>query len=291
MTITLRIRTWQLVALTLLLSLIVHFLGGLFAAYLAALFAHFVPAPKVAGPIVPPETITLDHRPPPPPPRVPAHVQARVKPLPPPPPPQSTATRVLPKPRPVEQIAHGAPQQPRKKNELTHIVKQAPHVVALGKITGYHQETTSGEKSNQLSAAQIAALNDKFSQTISDSHTDVESVAKSVGTTPTYTMKHYTTAFSSGVSGLRAGDGTIEAISRERRGNTMWYYTHYRYRYADGHIEEDDIPWPFHYPINDDPFARHDLRIPLQAPPDGFVPNRPLKPILEQFFGGPPPPP
>jgi len=34
--------------------------------------------------------------------------------------------------------------------------------------------------------------------------------------------------------------------------------------YSNGRVEEDDIPWQFAYPVNDDPFARHDARIPLQ---------------------------
>ena len=44
--------------------------------------------------------------------------------------------------------------------------------------------------------------------------------------------------------------------------------------YGDGHVEEDDIPWVFHYAVRDDPFARGDRRVPdstaagrLQAEP------------------------
>jgi hypothetical protein len=87
---------------------------------------------------------------------------------------------------------------------------------------------------------------------------------------------------------MNPGDGEIYAVSKQRIGDTMWYYTRYTYMHADGTYEADTIPWPFHYPIGDDPFARHDKRIPLQPPPDGYKPDRPLKPILQQFFGGPP---
>jgi hypothetical protein len=61
--------------------------------------------------------------------------------------------------------------------------------------------------------------------------------------------------------------------------------------YGDAHVEEDDIPWVFHYALHDDPFARGDRRIPIQPPPAGYVPNHPLKPVLKQFFGGPKPDP
>jgi hypothetical protein len=87
--------------------------------------------------------------------------------------------------------------------------------------------------------------------------------------------------------GMNPGDGIISYIKRERIGNIVYYYTHYEYMYGDGHVEEDDIPWPFHYAINDDPFVRGDRRIPLQPPPPDYKPDRPLKPILMQFFGGP----
>jgi hypothetical protein len=59
--------------------------------------------------------------------------------------------------------------------------------------------------------------------------------------------------------------------------------------YGDGHVEEADVPWPVHYPFNDDPFARGDRRVAIQNPPKDFVPSGTLTPILQAFFGGPDP--
>lgn len=88
---------------------------------------------------------------------------------------------------------------------------------------------------------------------------------------------------------LRPGDGVITVLKSERIGNTMLRWTHYQYMYADGNVESDDIPWPFVYPVKADPFARGVHRIPIEAPPANFKPDRPLKPVLQRFFDGIPP--
>jgi ABC-type molybdate transport system substrate-binding protein len=85
---------------------------------------------------------------------------------------------------------------------------------------------------------------------------------------------------------LAPGQGAMTYNSYEQQGNTMKYWVHYIYRYPDGHVEEDDIPWPFYFPTGDDPFARGDSQIPLQPPPKGFKPDRPLKPLLLEYFPG-----
>ena len=46
--------------------------------------------------------------------------------------------------------------------------------------------------------------------------------------------------------------------------------THYIYKYPDGHVEEDDIPWPFRYPNAFDPFVRAAPQIPDAAAPAGI---------------------
>jgi hypothetical protein len=83
---------------------------------------------------------------------------------------------------------------------------------------------------------------------------------------------------------LERGEGYITpTTSGQRVGGTEWYYTHYTYMWPDGHLEDDDIPWPFHYPVQRDLFALHIHLIPLQLPPPGFRLTRPLKPFLAHF--------
>ncbi len=85
---------------------------------------------------------------------------------------------------------------------------------------------------------------------------------------------------------LTPGQGAMTYNSYEPDGPVTKYWVHYIYRYPDGHVEEDDIPWPFYFPTGNDPFARGDSIIPLQPPPKGFKPNRPLKPLLLEYFPG-----
>jgi hypothetical protein len=93
-----------------------------------------------------------------------------------------------------------------------------------------------------------------------------------------------------GFTGLRdalaPGQGAMTYNSYEPDGGLTKYWVHYIYRYPDGHVEEDDIPWPFYFPTGNDPFARGESLIPLQPPPKGFKPNRPLKPLLLEYFPG-----
>jgi hypothetical protein len=85
---------------------------------------------------------------------------------------------------------------------------------------------------------------------------------------------------------LVPGQGAMTYNSYEPAGTMTKYWVHYIYRYPDGHVEEDDIPWPFYFPTGNDPFARGDSQIPLQPPPKGFKPARPLKPLLLEYFPG-----
>jgi ABC-type molybdate transport system substrate-binding protein len=91
-------------------------------------------------------------------------------------------------------------------------------------------------------------------------------------------------AYTGLANALQPGEGALTYNSYERRGNTTLYMTHYVYRYPNGRLEEDDVPWPFRYPVFNDPFVRGASEIPMQPPPPGFVPKRPLKPILLEFF-------
>ena len=83
---------------------------------------------------------------------------------------------------------------------------------------------------------------------------------------------------------LAPGQGAMTYNNYEPDGGLTKYWVHYIYRYPDGHVEEDDIPWPFYFPTGNDPFARGDSVIPLQPPPKGFKPDRPLKPLLLEYF-------
>ena len=279
-----RRRTRNYLLLALVLSLLIHLAGGeiwgLFARTWARIMPHSIvmaslqetPAPQA-------EIIRIERRPKAVARQAHENLAAQVAPHPHP---RPTVAPAPPRPRhEIARLRVHAPAQPppsRTKSsaaELPHVAKP----VAFAAVP---------DKKPALSDRQIAQLGADFSKTIADSRETLSGVQAESEHAQVTTIKHYTVQFSGVHEGMNPGDGEIFAISQQRIGNTMWYYTRYTYMHGDGTYESDDIPWPFHYPINDDPFARHDKRIPLQAPPPGYKPDRPLKPILEQFFGGPP---
>jgi hypothetical protein len=278
-------RTRSVLAVAFLLSAFIHLVGGalwtLFGHVLALVAPHPIfigslqelPAPRA-------DVIRLERRPKAAPAR-PMH--------------EERVVTVAPRPHPVATLA---PSLPVPHHEIAHIVRHAAPQPPPARAVANAAQTQRQAKpvalapppdnKPALSDRQIAQLGQQFSKTIADSRETLAGVQADSEHASVTTMKHYTTAFSGVHEGMNPGDGEIFPLSRQRIGNTVWYYTHYTYMHADGTYEEDDIPWPFHYPVNDDPFARHDKRIPLQPPPAGYKPDRPLKPILQQYFGGPP---
>jgi hypothetical protein len=274
----------KLLVLALAFSLFVHFFGGyLFTRIwrVAGSIAE-VDAPKGERSEVSRITIEKRETPEPaataPPVTKPEPVVPEIPDLPKP--------KVLVPPPPAAAPRHSAARSlPKTHHELAHIVVHAPQQSAKSQREGAPQQST-------LSNDQIAQIESKFSKTIADSRTDIKTVTQQVQDSQPAQPKHYTMQFNGIHSDMRKGDGTIRPTSVGKRvGNLVYYYTRYEYMYADGHVEQDDIPWIFAYPINDDPFtngAYPGRRLPIQPPPPGYRPTRQLQPILMQFFGGPP---
>jgi hypothetical protein len=280
-----RARTRRYLLIGLMLSLMVHLAGGSLYGWLARAVVKALPQlASLQSPQLPKSDIIRFEK---------AQPQERPvavvlpKPKPPkPPPPPPPAPRVEPQPvvAPVEQhheLAHVTVHAPRQNAPSRgEGVAEIPHEIRPAaappepKRQGYSQE-------------QLDQLNSSFAQSIAQSHQTLAQANAAMDTAPTITTKHFQMQFNGIHEGMNPGDGIITALHYERRGNIIYYWTHYEYMYGDGHVEEDDIPWPFHYAIHDDPFARGDRRIPLQPPPADYKPDRPLKPVLMQFFGGP----
>ncbi len=278
-----RARTRRFLTIGLMLSLMVHLAGGSLYGLLARVVIKAMPqlSSLQSQPLPKSDIIRLEKVQP----KETPVVVAKPRPKPPPPPPPAPRVEPVPIVAPVEE-----------QHELAHIKKFAPRQTApsRGKSVAVMPHVVrpaaapQTQKQPYYSESQIAQMNGAFEQSIESSHQTLAQANSAMDTAPVITQKHYQMSFNGIHEGMNPGDGIISVVGvGERRGDQMWYWTHYEYMYGDGHVEEDDIPWPFHYPIRDDPFARHDRRIPLQAPPADYKPNRPLKPILMQFFGGP----
>jgi hypothetical protein len=281
-----RQRTRYFLALALILSAILHLIGGGLWGLFAHALARIVPRPMIWAslretPAPKADVIRLE--------RLPKAAAPQAH--------ENRVAKVAPHPHPLVTVA---PSLPHPRHEIARI---RPHAAAQppaepfppisARATPRHVKPVAlaaptPDTKPALSDRQIAALGDEFAKTIAESHETLAGVQAQSEHAQVDTVKQYAVHFSGIHEGMNPGDGEIYAVSKQRIGDTMWYYTRYTYMHADGTYEADSIPWPFHYPVNDDPFARHDKRIPLQPPPAGFKPDRPLKPILNQFFGGPP---
>ncbi|MFN2459964.1 MAG: hypothetical protein ABR591_04690 [Candidatus Velthaea sp.] len=280
-------RTRTFLAFALVLSVLIHiFGGGLFAR-----FHHFIAAVVRHTPdqreedVATSDVIRLEKRTVPRP-----AVRHRTAPQPRPPrprraaaaSPQRLAAEPQPLPRPRRKRATVAPTA---KPEVAHTTVHAPP--QLVKAEGGEAAEPAQRASRTLSAEQIAQLDRQFSKTIAATRTDLATIQQETQAHPA-TIKRYAMQFNGIHADMQRGEGYIHPLAMRRAGNLVYYFTHYEYMYPDGHVEQDDIPWEFVYPVNADPFVRGVRKIPLQPPPAGYRPNRQLQPILMQFFGGPP---
>jgi hypothetical protein len=267
-----------------MLSALIHLAGGGLWGFFARVFTLITPQPIFLAslqetPAPEADIIRLERRP---------HGAAR-------PAHEDRALPIAPHARPLPTTA---PAPPRPRHEIAHLREHAAaqpppaHAKSVAFETPRHVKPVAPapvpDNKPALSDRRIAELGQDFSKTIAASRETLAGVQAESEHAQVLTIRHYGVSFSGIHEGMNPGDGEIFAVSQQRIGNTMWYYTRYTYLHGDGTYESDDIPWPFHYPLDNDPFARHDKRIPLQPPPAGFKPDRPLKPILQQFFGGPP---
>lgn len=282
-------RTRNLLLLGLLLSVLIHVLGGSlwpsFARRINAIMARVEPPHHEE--VATSDVIRLERRVVPRP-----HVRTRVTPPHPqvqPQPVQRPIQPVAPK-LPEPHVLRETPKQAAPKPDIAHITLRAPKQIAKSTGGSATAERAARESPShnprELSAEQIDRLEHQFSKVIADSRTDISTVQAATKVTPA-TMKHYAMSFNGMHGSLHAGEGYIYPTTRGQRiGNDIYYYAHYQYMYADGHVEEADIPWPYHFPINHDLFALGVRFIPEQGPPPNYKHTYKLPPLLEQFFTG-----
>jgi hypothetical protein len=125
-------------------------------------------------------------------------------------------------------------------------------------------------KTRGFSEQQIAAMNQQFSQAISQSQSDLTNVAPPKQ--PPSTMKHYDMIMSGTLQDVQRAQGVVDTVySSGSSGRFNWHYVHVTILYADGYTETIDVPWPFVFPSSNDPIEREQRRFLAPPPPDGYV--------------------
>jgi hypothetical protein len=285
-------RTQRPFAAALVLSVVIHLFGGALWAHTSRLVAQIMrrlPEQQPREEVATSDVVHLERRTIPRPARASrARPQPRPRPAQTPHRPAEKQIAVVPRPPAAKPVRH-APKPalsaaPELAHRSVHAPRHAPHPDGA-KVDIAKAAAAPPAAANQaaLSAAQLAQLNAQFAQTIAASHVDLATIQEQAEERPV-AVKRYPMQFTGLQARLQRGEGYIEPTTMGQRiGDTMWYYTHYTYMWPDGHLEDDDIPWPFHYPVQHDLFALHVHLIPLQLPPPGFRLTRALKPFLAHF--------
>jgi hypothetical protein len=273
-----RRRGRNLLGLALLLSALFHVTaGGIWAGFghrIVTTMGKILPHPKETPTprpqdVAPVDTITIS--------------QAVV-----PRQPRRTTPRVAP-PKPVRPTVAQAPP-PRPAPIPTEVpratpaptVPPAPKVVRPERVTApaprvavrtAPQQRKPAPK-NALSPQQLAALDAQFRQAISDDQRAVEQGPPQRKQAATSTMadrrfKLVMEGTPQEVSGQGYCEYVHDAQHHWTTGNTSWYYLTCTTTYTDGFTETASIPWPVHFPTNNDPMVTG-RRFDLTDPPAGY---------------------
>ena len=128
---------------------------------------------------------------------------------------------------------------------------------------------------NAFSPEQLAALDAQFSKTIAQAERSLTDVPPQ-NRKPATTMKHYQLVMAGSREQVHGAQGQCRPTQTWYQGPLVWHYQDCDFLYSDGFTEHVTIPWPQHYPRNDDP-ADHPYKLyAVQDPPDGWVLPRPF---------------
>jgi hypothetical protein len=287
-------------AFTLAFSLLLHVtVGGVwtrFAHHVASAVARYLPRPKPTPSeiVATSDTITItrqtvprqSHRTPPHArPQRPVPVQRpapkalaqrpvpRTPPVPTLAPLPSPLPTHEPKPAPsIRAVAYAKIHRPRPapSSEVRETPRSTPRYAPRERITVPHADSRGSQSSRAaFSAKQLAALDARFSKTIADADralTNVPAQRK-----PPSTMKHYQLVMAGSRGDLKSAQGQCRPTQTWRSGGYVWHYMDCDFVYSDGFAEHVFIPWPQHYPPNDDPADHPGKSYVVEDPPPGYT--------------------
>jgi hypothetical protein len=280
------------IALSLLLHVIVGGVWEGFAHRVATAVARYLPRPKPTPSeiVATSDTITITRQTVPrqskrTPPR--AHPQARPAQRPAPravPAPRALPVPTLaplpsplpthePKPAPsIRAVAYAKIHRPRPapSSEARETPRETPRYAPREQIHVPHVESRGSRAARAaFSAEQLAALNARFSKTISDADRALTSVPAQ--RKPPSTMKRYQLVMAGSRGDLKSAQGQCRPTQTWRGGGYVWHYMDCEFLYTDGFDEHVLIPWPQRYAPNDDPTDHPGKSYVVEDPPPGYA--------------------
>ena len=190
--------------------------------------------------------------------------QATQRPAQPLQPQRASAPAPRPEPRPV----------PR--HEIARVVPSAaPQAPGTPQRGG--QPTTLSQR---LAAEQAA-----FAREVARLHEQSKPLAMTTAAPSPAAPRHYAMDLN-GSQRTEDGNGVVTPIREWEVNGLHCYYGHLAYQVADGGREDEDIPWPFCYPANNDQMAMSPHLIPVPTPVPGYVlpPSSAIGPVLKRVY-------
>jgi hypothetical protein len=273
-------RARRLLLLALVLSIVIHFVGG---SVWAALTRR-LKAPSERDIASNTQRITIQKLPPLPTPVPTPTPQPLATPTPLPTPTPTPRKQLLATlaPRAIAQRApsKGIPHHPAIQHPTGIVATNPVHVPIAPPRIARHVELARphapGHRApSALNPQQVASLDAKFAQTIAQAQHDVAQGPPTPTPGGLQTMKRYDPILAGTPDEVTASDAPCYEIAEPQRiGAYNYYWIHCTISYSDGFVDTVDIPWPFRFPVRNDPFMDVRARVIhfyMQAPPDGFV--------------------
>ncbi len=192
-----------------------------------------------------------------------------------------------PIPRPVHPAAQPAREavreQPREVAQRRPVDKPPAQRPELSKVA---YTRTYTHPSSSLTTQEIQAQTQAFAQTIAAARAANNPVAGAANDQiAPAAPKHYTLNIT-GDQGRPQPEGILYPLKRWTQGAYVFYYVRYLAQYADGTSETGIVPWPISFPINADPFAHGQHRMPLPGPMSDFVAGADveMKPLVKNCY-------
>lgn len=122
-----------------------------------------------------------------------------------------------------------------------------------------------------LNPRELAHDDAAFAQTIAKARTAQDPVAGAQTAVVPETIQGRGFNASSISTVPASGEGYLSPMRRWVNGDLAYYYVRYSVTYPDGTFETGIVPWPIHFPLHDDPFARGLHSMPLPGPASDYV--------------------
>lgn len=124
----------------------------------------------------------------------------------------------------------------------------------------------------RMSAQELQREQQAFERTIAQARTQTDPVTSAARPVPNAASeKRYPLNIQGDPGEVRYGEGILTPVKRWVDAGYAFYYVRYSVIYPDGATEEGIVPWPIHFALDDDPFARGIRHMPLPGPGEDYT--------------------